>query len=150
MMGDKERFKERNGKVVHGSTPEERFKERHGITYNQWIAKLEEKFIAKTGMTYDEWIINRYESLTPVELLKEQNGAVSDADLKLINDLQALGINNSVINVLLEYVVISNGIGLVHSLVLEIGNNWFKEKILTIEMAISYVRKALNTPRNNS
>jgi replication initiation and membrane attachment protein DnaB len=149
-MKDKERFKEKNGKVVNGLTPEERFKEIHGMTYDEWNANLEEKFIAKTGMTYDEWIINRYKSLTPFELLKEQYGAVSDADLKLINDLQALGINNGVINVLLEYVAISDGMGLVHPLVLEMGENWFNAKIVTIEKAISHVREKLNTGKNNS
>jgi replication initiation and membrane attachment protein DnaB len=149
-MKDKERFKESNGKVVNGLTTEERFKEIHGMTYDEWNANLEEKFIAKTGMTYDEWIINRYKSLTPFELLKEQYGEVSDADLKLINDLQVLGINDGVINVLLEYVAISDGMGLVHPLVLEMGKNWFNAKVVTIEKAISYVRKALNTGKNNS
>lgn len=51
------------------------------------------------------------------------------------------GLKNDVINVLLEYVLIFNGIGFVQSLVLEIGKNWLKNDILTVDKAIEFMRK---------
>ena len=119
---------------------EERFKAIHGMTIAEWNAKLEEKFKAKTGMTPDEWVINRYSSLTPVEIIKEY-GVISEADVTLVKDLQRIGLNDGVINVLLEYVTIVNGIGFVHSLVLELGKNWLAKDIVTIERAVDYMRE---------
>jgi replication initiation and membrane attachment protein DnaB len=55
--------------------------------------------------------------------------------------LQILGLKDEVIYVLLDYVAIVSSIGMVHPLVREMGENWFNEKIFTIEKAISYVRE---------
>ncbi|WP_078410724.1 replication initiation and membrane attachment family protein [Priestia abyssalis] len=120
---------------------EERFKARHGMTISEWNAKLEEEFKTKTGMTPDEWVINRYKNLTPVDLLKEHNDVVSEDDVTLVKDLQGIGLNDGVINVLLEYVMIVNGMGFVHPLILEMGKNWLEKDIVTIEKAVEYVRE---------
>lgn len=119
---------------------EERFKALHGMTIDEWNAKLEEKFKAETGMTPDEWVINRYRTLKPVELLKEHDRVISEADVTLIKDLQGIGLKDGIINVLLEYVLIVNGIGFFHPLVLEMGKNWLEKDIVTIEHAVGYVR----------
>jgi replication initiation and membrane attachment protein DnaB len=119
---------------------EERFKATHGMTIAEWNAKLEEKFKSETGITPDEWVINRYSSLTPVEILKEY-GVISEADVTLVKDLQLIGLNDGVINVLLEYVTIVNGIGFVHSLTLELGKSWLEKDIVTIEKAVDYMRE---------
>ncbi|WP_419962268.1 DnaD domain protein [Psychrobacillus sp. BM2] len=139
-MMDKKRRKKLQGKVIHGTTPEERFEEIHGMTIDERNAKHEAKFKEKTGMTPDEWVLNRYKNITPIDLINEYDVA-SKADETLIEDLQDLGLNNEVINVLLEYVFIFNGIGFVQSLVLEIGKNWLKNDILTVEKAIEFIRE---------
>jgi replication initiation and membrane attachment protein DnaB len=62
-------------------------------------------------------------------------------DVKLVKDLQLLGLKDGVINVLLDYVAIVSRIGMVHSLVKEMGESWHNENILTVEKAINFVRK---------
>ena len=128
------------GKVLHGTTPEERFQEIQGMTIEEWNAKLQVKFKDKTGMTPDEWVLNRYKTITPIDLINEYDVA-SKADETLVEDLYALGLKNDVINVLLEYVLIFNRIGFVQSLVLEIGKNWMKNDIQTVEKAIEFMRE---------
>jgi len=91
------------GKIIHGTTPEERFKEVYGITIEEWIVKEEEKFKAQTGLSYDEWYIKQVNSSAPIDYLKNCNGAISDKDIKLVKELQRLGLNDGVINVLLDY-----------------------------------------------
>lgn len=140
-MRDKKQYKKTIGKVIHGLTAEERFKEIHGMTIEEWNAKLEEKLRAKSGMTSDEWYINRIKSLSPIDFIKERNDIVTPNDVKLVKDLQDLGLNDGVINVLLDYVAIVSKIGLVHPLVREMGKDWFDKGILTIEKAIVFVRE---------
>lgn len=108
---------------------------------DEWNAKVEEEFKAKTGMTPDEWVINRYKTLAPVDLIKEHYEVISKADVMLVKDLQGIGFNDGVINVLLEYVMIVNGIGFVHPLVLEMEKDWLEKDIVTIEKAVEYVRE---------
>ena len=62
------------GKVIYGTTTEERFKEVYGLTIEEWQAHEEEKFEAKIGMSSDEWYIKKVNSLTPIDYLKEYNG----------------------------------------------------------------------------
>ncbi|ATP40480.1 hypothetical protein CSE16_10705 [Solibacillus sp. R5-41] len=141
MSKNKKRYKKVSGKVIHGTTAEERFKEIHGVTIEEWNAKQEEEFIAKTGMSYDEWYIKQVNSSTPIDYLKNRNGAVSQDDVELVKDLQKLGLNDCVINVLLDYVKIVSKIGFIHSLVREMGEIWLKKNVLTIESAIAFVRE---------
>lgn len=136
--------KNKRGKIVHGKTPEERFIEVHGITIEEWQVKQEEKFKAQTGMSPEEWYIKQVTSSTPIDYLKSRNGDVSEKDVELVKDLQAMGLNDDVINVLLDYAGIVSRIGFVHSLVKEMGEHWLKEDILTIESAIVFVRENWN------
>ncbi len=138
---NKKRYKKKSNKVIHGTTAEERFKEIHGATIEEWNAKKEEEFITKTGMSYDEWYIKQVNSLTPIDYLKNYNGAVSQDDVELVKDLQKLGLNDGVIIVLLDYVGIVSEIGFIHSLVKEMGESWLKKNVLTIESAIAFVRE---------
>jgi replication initiation and membrane attachment protein DnaB len=111
MMKDKKRFKKTNNRVVHGKTPEERFKEIHGLTIKEWN---EQQFKAQTGMTSDEWYMNKAKSTTPFDVIKERYGTVTKDDMKLVKDLQLLGLKDGVINVLLDYVAMFSRIGMVH------------------------------------
>ncbi|MDR0140210.1 hypothetical protein RFW18_20835 [Metabacillus idriensis] len=137
-MMKKKRLKKLKGIVVHGSTPEERFKEIHGMTIKEWN---EQQFKANTGMTPDEWYINEAKSTTPYDFIKERCGTVTEDDVKLVKDMQVLGLTNEVIYVLLDYVAIISRIGVVHPLVREMGENWVEKDLLTIEKAIVYVRE---------
>lgn len=138
---NKKRNKKISSKVIYGTTAEERFKEIHGVTIEEWNTKKEEEFITKTGMSYAEWYIKQVNSLTPIDYLKSCNGAVSQDDVELVKDLQKLGLNDGVINVLLDYVNIVSKIGFIHSLVREMGESWLKKNVLTIESAIAFVRE---------
>lgn len=144
MSNDKKRCKKISGKVIYGTTPEERFKEVHGITIEEWKAKGEERFKAKTGMGCDEWYIKQVNSSTPIDYLKNLNGVVSQDDVELVKDLQELGLNDGVINVLLDYVKIVSRIGFIHSLVREMGESWLKNNVSTIESAMAFVREEWN------
>lgn len=99
MSNDIKRFKKISDKVIYGSTAEERFKEVHGITIEEWKSKGEERFKVETGMSYEEWYIKKVISSTPIDYLKNLNGSVSQDDIKLVKDLQELGLNDGVINV---------------------------------------------------
>ncbi|MCM3711828.1 DnaD domain protein [Sporosarcina luteola] len=138
MTKDKKGRKKVHRKVIHGTTPEERFQEIHGMTIEEWT---EQQFKAKTGMTPDEWYIKQVKTTTPFNFIKERYGTVSEDDIELVKDLQLLGLKDGVINVLLDYVEIFSRIGMVHPLVREMGKNWHKENILTVEKAIVFVRE---------
>ncbi|MCM3744307.1 hypothetical protein M3193_09150 [Sporosarcina luteola] len=129
-MKDKKRFK----KVVNGQTPEERFKEINRITIKEWNERQNK---AKP----DEWYINKVKSTKPFDFIKERYGTVTEDDIKLVKALQLLGLTDSVINVLLDYVATFSKIGMVHPLVREMGGNWHKENMLTVEKAIVFVRE---------
>ncbi|MFJ7406858.1 MULTISPECIES: hypothetical protein [unclassified Lysinibacillus] len=141
MSDDQKRYKEKNGKAIYGTTTEERFKEVHGITIEEWKAKEEARFKAITGMSSDEWYIKKVRSSTPIDYLKKLNGVVSQDDVDLVKDLQVLGLNDGVINVLLDYVKLVSRIGFIHSLVREMGESWLKKNVSTIESAMAFVRE---------
>lgn len=138
MTKEKNRRKKVQSKVIHGTTPEERFQEIHGMTIEEWN---EQQFKSKTGMTPKEWYIKQVKSTTPFDFIKERYGTVTEDDIKLVKGLQLLGLKDGVINVLLNYVEIFSKIGMVHPLVIEMGENWHKENILTVEKAIIFVRE---------
>ncbi|TCJ01712.1 DnaD domain protein [Cytobacillus praedii] len=135
-MIDRKRRKKVQGKVVHRTTPEEKFYKKHGMTMEEW--RREQQFKVKSGL---EWFINQVNSQTPIEFLKEPNGTVTEEDIKLVKDLQLLGLKDEVINVLLHYALVVSRIGLVHPLVKEMGKSWYKNNILTVENAIVFVRE---------
>ncbi|MDF2066465.1 DnaD domain protein [Bacillus sp. Cr_A10] len=138
MIKDKRRWKKVQGKVIHGTTPEERFQEIHGMTIEEWH---EEQFKTKMGMTSSDWYIEQVKSSSPIDYFKLQNGTITEEDVKLVKDLQELGLNDDVINVLLSYVVAVSNFGLIHSLINEMGEYWIEENILTVEKAIVFVRE---------
>lgn len=138
MTKDKKGRKKVQRKVTLGTTGEERFQEIHGRTIEEWS---EQQFKAKTGMTPEEWYVKQIKSTTPFDFIKERYGTVSVDDIKLVKDLQLLGLKDGVINVLLDYVAIFSRIGMVHPLIREMGENWHKENILTVEKAIVFVRE---------
>lgn len=144
MINNIKRFKKISDKVIYGSTAEERFKEVHGITIEEWKSKGEARFKAETGMSYDEWYIKQVISSTPIDYLKNLNRSVSHDDIELVKDLQELGLNDGVINILLDYVKIVSKIGFVHSLVRDIGESWLNKNVTTIESAMAFVRKEWN------
>lgn len=137
-MKDRNRRKKVQDKVVHGTTPKERFHEKHGMSIEEWH---QEQFRVKTGMTYIEWYINKVNSQTPIEFLKEPNGTVTEEDIKLVKDLQLLGLKDEVINVLLHYALAVSRTGLIHPLVREMGKSWYQNNIFTVEKAIFFVRE---------
>lgn len=143
MTKDKKVWKKAQGKVIHGTTPEERFQEIYGMTIEEWN---EQKFKA----TSDEWYINKAKSTTPFDFIKERYDTVTEDDIKLVKDLQLLGLIDGVINVLLDYVAIVSRIGMVHPLVREMGENWHKENILTVEKAINFVREEQKKYKDSS
>jgi len=140
----REDYKNMRGKLVHSKTPEERFKEVHGITIAEWEVKQAEEFKAQTGMSPEEWYIKQVTSSTPIDYLKSRHSVVSEDDVELVKDLQAMGLNDGVINILLDYVGAISKIGGVHPLVKEMGKHWLKENILTIESAKAFVKENWN------
>ncbi|WP_043933865.1 DnaD domain protein [Bacillus sp. EB01] len=133
--------KQTKGKIIRGKTAEERFKEIHGMTIQEWNAKREEEFKAKTGMTVDEWYVNQVKTTTPFEFLKDPKGTIAEEDVNLIKDLQELGLKDEVIIVLLHYVMVISKIGLVHSLVKEMGKSWHENNLTNVEDAVIFIRE---------
>lgn len=146
MTKDKKGRKKVHPKVIHGTTPEERFQEIHGMTIEGWN---EQQFRAKTGMTPEEWYIRQVKSITPFDNIKERYGTVTEDDIKLVKDLQLLGLKDGVINVLLDYVAAFSKIGMVHPLVREMGENWYKGNMLTVEKAVVFVRESIRSTKSH-
>lgn len=147
MDKDKKGRKKVHRIVVHGKTPEERFLELHGMTIAEWN---EQQFKAKTGMTTEEWYIKKITSTTPFDFIKELYDTVTEDDIKLVKDLQLLGLKDGVINVLLHYVAVFSRIGMVHELVREMGENWRNENIVTVEKAIVFVREEQSKQKDSA
>ena len=141
MTKNSKQSKQIRGKVIYGTTTEERFKEIYGMTFEQWKVKGEERFKAKTGMSSDEWYIKQVTTLTPIDYFQNRNGVVTQEDVELVKDLQELGLNDGVIYVLLDYVKIISKIDFFHALVKEMGKSWCEENILSIESAMAFVRE---------
>ncbi|MFJ7942037.1 DnaD domain protein [Peribacillus sp. NPDC096622] len=141
MTKKKKLLNKTKGKIIQGKTAEDRFKEIHGMTIQEWNAKQEEEFKDKTGMTYDEWYVNQVKTTTPIDFIKEPKGTITEEDVKLIKDLQELGLKDEVIIVLLHYVMVVSRMGLVHSLVKEMGKSWNEINLTTVEEAIVFVRE---------
>jgi len=143
IVKNKKRVNKTQGKVILGTTAEERFKEIHGRTIEEWQEINKQNFKAKTGVTPEEWYLKKVESSTPLDYLHESMGAITTNDIKLVKELQDLGLIDGVINVLLNYAVLVSRNGLVHPLVLEMGKSWFDNDIVTIVKAIVFVREEL-------
>lgn len=89
-----------------------------------------------------EELVRKFETLTPIEVLvRNKYDKVSSHELKLLEDLDASGLNKGVINVLLEFVLLVNGMKLNGRLVKKISSHWLKYEVTTIEQAIIFSRK---------
>ena len=110
------------------------------MTSEEWNAIHERKFKAKTGMTLEEWLLYKYTTVTPFEVIAAYEVATRDNEA-LVKDLQDLGFNHDVMNALLEYIFVFYGKGFDSSLVLEIGKEWVKNNIITLEKAINYMKE---------
>ncbi|KKB42204.1 DnaD domain protein [Bacillus thermotolerans] len=89
-----------------------------------------------------EELINRFKGLTSEEFLsKYKANTVSARDLEVIEELKAAGFNDGVVNVLLEFALLSSGMKMNRSLIRSIAEHWAKYEVSTIEQAIIFVRK---------
>lgn len=87
-------------------------------------------------------LVNKFQILTPVEVLvRNKRNEISPYDLKLLEKLQESGLNDGVINVLVEFVLLVDGMKLDHGLVEKIASHWLEYGVGTIEQAIIFSRK---------
>ena len=85
----------------------------------------------------------RFVAKTPVEFLKYNGHIVTETDLKMIMELQELGLSNGVINVLLEYALLVSRSRILHPLVVELGENWLRQDISSVEQATEYLKEEM-------
>ncbi|MFY0758880.1 DnaD domain protein [Metabacillus dongyingensis] len=98
---------------------------------------MQEKSFEKRKMEYEL----RIEAKTPVELLTYHGHIVSESDLKMIKELKETGLNNGVLNVLLEHVLLVSHNRILHPLVIELAEYWLSQNIITVEHAVEYATK---------
>jgi replication initiation and membrane attachment protein DnaB len=91
----------------------------------------------------------RIEAKTPVELLTYHGHIVSESDLKMIKELKEIGLNNGVLNVLLEHVLLVSHNRILHPLVIELAKYWLSQNIITVEYATKEQRKYIKWLKNN-
>ncbi len=88
-----------------------------------------------------QWLLD---NISPVELLKKYQGGgkVPDADLKLIEELLIdYQLSSGVVNVLIEYILLSNNKKLPKNLTEKIAGHWKRSNISTVEEAQALAKK---------
>lgn len=98
----------------------------------------------------EQELIKKFESITPEEYLKaiynvEDWKDIYENDLKLVNEYRKKGLNDSVINVLLDYVIISCKGRLSKALFMKMASHWLRKKITTVEQAMKFAREYHDT-----
>ncbi|MEK4029449.1 MULTISPECIES: DnaD domain protein [Bacillaceae] len=89
-----------------------------------------------------EELVRKFETLTPIEVLERNKyEKATSHDLKILEELNDLGLNKGVINVLLEFVLLVNGMRLNGRLIKKIASHWLEYEVTTIEQAIIFSRK---------
>ena len=89
-------------------------------------------------------MIHTFETISPYELLKSKNdGAEPTArDLKLAEDLIInYGLNQGVVNVLIDYMLKTNNNKLTRNLAETIAGQWSRNKVETVEEAMEIAKK---------
>jgi len=84
-----------------------------------------------------------FKIVSPRALLKEMGeGMVSTADLRIVERLiEEVGLDKGVVNVLLAYIAkIKDGVLPTYDYFQKVGQNWKRNQIDTVELAIDYVR----------
>ncbi|OEF98102.1 hypothetical protein BHF71_03545 [Vulcanibacillus modesticaldus] len=87
------------------------------------------------------WILENY---SPIELMQQYQGGgkVPDADLRLIEGLlYDYQLPTGVVNVLIEYIMLSNDYKLPKNLTEKVAGHWKRLKITTVEEALSVAKK---------
>jgi replication initiation and membrane attachment protein len=91
--------------------------------------------------------------LSPIVLLEQHQGGgkASPADLKILEELvQQYMLEPAVINVLLEYVMITNNKQLPRSLILKIASHWKRLKIRTVDEALEQAKQLYNEMKSKT
>lgn len=130
-------------RVLHGTTPEERFKEITGLNFDEWSKKQQKELEINLGMTLEEWFIKKVNSITPLEFLKEYVEPLTAKEEMLIAELRSFGLTDSIINVLLYYAnLLSNG-NAHYKLIILLGRQWSDDNINTVERATDYAKQGI-------
>lgn len=88
-----------------------------------------------------KWILENY---SPIELIQQYQGGgkVSDSDSKIIDSLiYDFQLSSEVVNVLIEYVMLSNDYKLPKNLIEKIAGHWKRLKISTVDEALAVAKK---------
>lgn len=88
-----------------------------------------------------KWMLENY---SPIELIQQYQGGgrVSDSDSKLIDSLlYEFKLSSGVVNVLIEYVMLSNDYKLPKNFIEKIAGNWKRLKISTVDEALAVAKK---------
>lgn len=87
-------------------------------------------------------LVNKFETLTPEELLSYLSGEkdVSENDLQLIQELRSTGLNDGTINVLLHYVSLVTKGKLPSDEVKKIAAHWQSKEISNVQEAMKFAR----------
>ncbi|MGO4890392.1 DnaD domain protein [Anaerobacillus sp. MEB173] len=89
-----------------------------------------------------EKILKVYKSVSPEELLmsKVPGAKVPKEDVQLINTLRKMGLRDEVINVLLDYVLMTTNMKLPKPYVEKIAGHWTRKKLKTAEQAMEFAK----------
>jgi replication initiation and membrane attachment protein len=105
--------------------------------------RVESKSESRQERTPEEMMIETFETISPRALLERysEGGRAASADLRLIDTImfdQKLPVG--VINVLIDYVLNTNDMKLVHSHVEKIASQWKRKKISTVREAMALAK----------
>ena len=122
------------------------------INFNKVFTKKENKKIKINSETELANKINEYENISCRELLKRRQNGVEpvSADLNLIEDLRLnMGLNDSVINCLLDYVLTTKDGELPRALVKKIASTLVRKNIKNSLDCYTYLYKKKTKPVEN-
>lgn len=98
----------------------------------------------KKTMTKEDEHRNALSTLSPITLLERYQGGskVSPADMKIVEELsQTYQLPSGVINVLLDYVMLTNNKQLPRSLIFKIATHWKRLNIKTVDEALEQAKQ---------
>ncbi|MEI3606022.1 DnaD domain protein [Pseudogracilibacillus sp. SE30717A] len=108
-----------------------------------------------SSLTKTEKLIERFESISPKELLEDLSSGnnASEQDLKFISDLMvSQGLPIPVMNVLIHYVMLRSDMKLPQGYTEKIASNWSRKKFTTAKEAMDFIQQqgeSKGTPRQN-
>lgn len=111
------------------------------------------KKISNANRTQIDQLIERFETITPKQLLEDlsEGHHASEQDLKMIRDIMVRqGIPTPVMNVLIHFTLLKSNMQLSRPYMEKIASHWSRAKLKTAREAMEFAKKQLSEPKQSN